>query len=73
MRRFVFAATLALAATPAAAEETGFNPGTVVGNVYESRACAAVCGFGYSPPAYADARFAPTHRQHHKRAIAVHD
>ncbi|MFZ3357861.1 MAG: hypothetical protein WCA56_09000 [Xanthobacteraceae bacterium] len=66
----VLAAALALAATPAAAQQTGFNPGTVVGNVYESPACANACGFGYSPPRYA-AIAAPAHHHHRSKLAAA--
>jgi hypothetical protein len=79
MRRFILVAALALAATaaapaaPATAGESGFNPGTVVGNVYESPACAGICGFGYAPPVYDYARLAPAHRHPRKKAAVVHD
>jgi hypothetical protein len=73
MRKLVLAAALTLAAWPAVAGESGFNPGTVVGNVYESPACAGVCGFGYSPPIYGRAALAPAYRHRHKRANAVRD
>jgi hypothetical protein len=72
MSRFIVATAIALAASPAVAAESGFNPGTVVGNVYESPACAGGCGFGYSPPVYDSARLAAVHRQRRKRPIATH-
>jgi hypothetical protein len=60
MRRLTLAAALVLIAAPAALAQTGFNPGTVVGNVYESPTCLDVCGFGYSPPpSYGYSSYAP--------------
>jgi hypothetical protein len=50
MKRLILAATCVLAATSVAAAQAGFNPGTVVSNVYETLAvygCGS--GFGFSP------------------------
>jgi hypothetical protein len=50
MKRLFLAAACVLAATSAAAAQAGFNPGTVVSNVYETLAvygCGS--GFGFSP------------------------
>jgi hypothetical protein len=50
MRKLILAAAFVLAATSAAVAQAGFNPGTVVSNVYETIA-AYGCGpgFGFSP------------------------
>jgi hypothetical protein len=50
MRKLILAAAFVLAATSAAVAQAGFNPGTVVSNVYETLA-AYGCGpgFGFSP------------------------
>ena len=65
MMKSILAATFILTATSAALAQAGFNPGTVVGNVYES--LYATYGydfaFGYSPPPYGHVRAAPSH--HH--------
>ena len=65
MMKSILAATIILTATSAALAQAGFNPGTVVGNVYES--LYATYGydfaFGYSPPPYGHVRAAPGH--HH--------
>jgi hypothetical protein len=48
MRKLILAAALVLTATPAAlAGETGFNPGTVVSNVYQNPAAGYGYGIGY--------------------------
>jgi hypothetical protein len=50
MKRLFLAAACVLAATSAAAAQAGFNPGTVVSNVYQTLAvygCGS--GFGFSP------------------------
>ena len=50
MKKLILAAACVLAATSAAAAQAGFNPGTVVSNVYETLAvygCGS--GFGFSP------------------------
>jgi hypothetical protein len=50
MKRLFLAAACILGATSAAAAQAGFNPGTVVSNVYETLAvygCGS--GFGFSP------------------------
>jgi hypothetical protein len=66
MMKSILAAAFILTATSAAlAQAAGFNPGTVVGNVYES--LYATYGydfaFGYSPPPDGQVRPAPGH--HH--------
>jgi hypothetical protein len=50
MKKLFLAAACVLAATSAAAAQAGFNPGTVVSNVYETLAVYG-CGqgFGFSP------------------------
>ena len=50
MTKLILAAAFVLAATSAAVAQAGFNPGTVVSNVYETLAvygCGS--GFGLSP------------------------
>ena len=50
MRKIILAAAFVLTATSAAGAQAGFNPGTVVSNVYETLAvygCGS--GFGFSP------------------------
>jgi hypothetical protein len=50
MRKLILAAAFVLAAISAAGAQAGFNPGTVVSNVYETLAvygCGS--GFGFSP------------------------
>jgi hypothetical protein len=51
MRMLILAAVYVLAATSTSMAQAGFNPGTVVSNVYETLAdygCGP--GFGFSPP-----------------------
>jgi hypothetical protein len=52
MKKSILAATFLAATTSASLAQAGFNPGTVVGNVYEN--LYATYGydfaFGYSPP-----------------------
>jgi hypothetical protein len=50
MKWLFLAAACVLAATSAAAAQAGFNPGTVVSNVYETLAVSGCgSGFGFSP------------------------
>jgi hypothetical protein len=50
MKKLILAAACVLAATSAAAAQAGFNPGTVVSNVYETLAAYGCgSGFGFSP------------------------
>src|SRR5271154_2630318 len=60
MRKLFLAAACVLAATSAAAAQAGFNPGTVVSNVYETLAVYG-CGqgFGFSPTGCNYSRPAP--------------
>jgi len=63
MRTFILAAAGILVATSASRAEGGFNPGTVVGNVYEPlNAHGCDQGFGFSPRGCNDGGLAPTHR-----------
>jgi len=65
MMKPILAAAFVVAATSAAsAQATGFNPGTVVSNVYESlyATYGYDFGFGYSPPPYGHEHFAQGHR-----------
>ncbi len=79
MMKLILAAAFVLTATSASLAQTGFNPGTVVGNVYESPACVDVCAFGYSPPrsgygSYAAGYgyyYAPAYRHHRKKVAPV--
>ena len=50
MRKLVLAAAFVLAATSASLGQAGFNPGTVVGNVYANPASGCGYGYGYSGP-----------------------
>lgn len=63
MMKSILTATFILTATSVALAQAGFNPGTVVGNVYEN--LYATYGydfaFGYSPPPYGHFRAAPGH------------
>jgi hypothetical protein len=60
MKKLILAAAYVLAATSAAVAQAGFNPGTVVSNVYETLAVYG-CGpgFGFSPVGCNYFRFAP--------------
>jgi hypothetical protein len=69
VKKLVFAALYIFAATSVSSAQTaGFNPGTVVSNVYESLA-AYGCepGFGFSPPGCNYYAYAPGYRYDHKR------
>jgi hypothetical protein len=62
MKKLILAAACVLAATSAAAAQAGFNPGTVVSNVYETLAvygCGS--GFGFSPVGCNYSRSAPVY------------
>ena len=52
MRRLVLGAALALAAASVSWAQSGFNPGTVVGNVLQDPASGCGCGYGHGccPP-----------------------
>jgi len=52
MRKLVFGAAFVLAATSISWAQSGFNPGTVVSNVYQDPASGCGCGFGHGccPP-----------------------
>jgi hypothetical protein len=62
MRKLILAAAFVLAATSAAVAQAGFNPGTVVSNVYETLAVYG-CGqgFGFSPTGCNYSRPAPSY------------
>jgi hypothetical protein len=50
MKKLILAAACVVATTSAAAAQAGFNPGTVVTNVYETLAVYGCRpGFGFSP------------------------
>ena len=53
----------AVAAAPALAQNSNFNPGTVVGNVMER---LPGCGFGLAAPGCAELVEPPAHRPRHK-------
>lgn len=62
MRKPILAAAFVLAATSAARAQAGFNPGTVVSNVYETLTvygCGS--GFGFSPVGCNYSRPVPSH------------
>jgi hypothetical protein len=64
MRTLILAAVCAAAATSAAMAQAGFNPGTVISNVYEdleARGCDP--SFGFSPNGCNYYRYAPGYRQ----------
>jgi hypothetical protein len=64
MMKPILAAAFVLTATTAALAQTGINPGTVVGNVYDDLTNSGYSsGFGYSPPASGYDRHASRH--HH--------
>jgi hypothetical protein len=73
MRKLALAAVLVLAAPAAALAVSGFNPGTVVGNVYENAPPGCVFGFGYSGPGCSYDQPAPRYRSNHRvKAIPAH-
>ena len=75
MRTLVLAAAFVVAAVSAALAQ-GYNPGTVIGNVYQNP--IAGCGFGYGfgcyPPDYQPGNYWRAHHdRHHRRRIRHHD
>jgi hypothetical protein len=70
MRKLILAAAFVLAATSAAVAQAGFNPGTVVSNVYETLAVYGYGpGFGFSPLGCNYFRFAPCYD---REKVGVH-
>jgi hypothetical protein len=68
MRSQILAAAFVLAATSASLAQAGFNPGTVVGNVYANPAAGCGYGYGYVGPGCGYYLSAPAYRYtHHKR------
>jgi hypothetical protein len=67
VRKIILALAYVLVATSVAFADAGFNPGTVISNVYE-RLAAYGCapGFGFSPASCNFSRRQPGHR--HVRA-----
>lgn len=67
MSKLVFAAAMVLmtAATAFAGAPGGFNPGTVVGNVYQAPGSDCGRGWGYAGPGCEAPRY--VYRRHHHR------
>jgi hypothetical protein len=69
MSKLFLATALLLAGTSPSLSQAGFNPGTVVSNVYESLASEGCgTGFGFSPSGCNYFGFAPGDRCHHQHA-----
>lgn len=64
MKKLILAAVCAFAAPSAAVAQAGFNPGTVVSNVYETLAAYGCgSGFGFSPVGCNYSHSAPGHER----------
>jgi hypothetical protein len=73
MTKAVLAAAFVLAATSISWAQ-GFNPGTVIGNVYQNPASGCGYGFGFDcyPPGYRDHPTARAHRYARLRYRSKH-
>jgi hypothetical protein len=78
MHKLVLGAALVLTATSASWAQSGFNPGTVVSNVYQNPASGCGCGYGhgccppqsYYPYGYTAAYPYDRHRRHVRHSAA---